>query len=446
MRAACDPGVVLGLMAAGALVAAAICGPADAAEIEASLGTGLLGSVPWGRPPLTGDWFGARRALAERGLTLGVDVVDVLQSVVAGGLDEQTENGGSVYLETQLDTGKAGLWPGGFLELRAEKLYGDFVNADSGSVPGVNLVGLFPSPGDETAVISKLLYTQFLSERFAVLVGRLDTADGEANHFSGGRGRTQFLNPRLGFSPTNVLTSPYVLNGVGALALLPNPLLERPAALSLLFADPGVEPDEAGFGGFFEEQYVAAELRVPVRLAGLPGSQNLSANYNTKDRLNLEEVGLLFPGGEAPGDRKAWVVGYNFHQYLHVEPGQDARANGYDANAAPLQGLGVFGRLSYSDADVNPTNWFASLGLGGRGAIPTRDADTYGLAGYYGRNSSNVTDLTRAIRDDFWGAELYYNVEVASWLHVTPDAQAVTSFLKDVDTTFVLGLRTRIDF
>ena len=131
-----------------------------------------------------------------RGLTFGIDIVNITQSVVDGGFDQDTENDGSLYLEAHFDSQKAGLWPGGFADFRAEKSYGDSVNRETGTMLGSNMVGLFPDGDDKTMVVSKLMFTQFLAKWAGVFIGRTDTADGEAITSPSGRGRTQFMSAR----------------------------------------------------------------------------------------------------------------------------------------------------------------------------------------------------------------------------------------------------------
>jgi porin len=411
---------------------------------ETSLGTGLLTGPRWSAQPLTGDWFGVRSRLAESGLTFGINVVDTFQGVLDGGRDEDWDNGGSIYIESLFDTEKAGLWAGGFLEFRAEKQYGTFANNEAGAL--VNMVGLFPEPDKSSLVVSKLLATQFVSPRLAFLIGRTDTLDGDTNNLTSGRGRTGFLRPELSFSPNSILTTPYVINAVGALIVAPNPFMERPSTLSLVFADPGVQPTDSGLDSdFFEEQYYAAEWRVPTFFMDLPGSQNVSYNYNTKEFLRLDKLTESFITGTRSADSGAGVFAYNFHQYFYVKPGQDTANTGYDADKPRLQGVGVFGRVGYSDGDVNPLNWTFSLGLAGRGLLSGRPDDTFGVAGYYIKYSDSVADEADAISDNSVGMEAYYNIAVTPWLHVTPDFQVFDPFLADLDVTWVAGLRMKVD-
>lgn len=410
------------------------------------LGEGLLAGPRWGRPPLSGDWGGARTWLAKRGLTLGLNAVNTLQAVVDGGVDEKTENGGSLYGGLLFDTGTAGLWPGGFLEVRGEWLYGDFVNAQSGSALGSNLLGLFPEPGDHTPVLSRLTFSQFLSPNFGIVLGRIDTLDSDGTHFSAGRGRTQFMNPGLTFAPTAALTTPYVVNGVALVARTPNPFYARKALLSFIFADPQVSPDESGFDDdFFDEQYYGFEWGFPTRFFELPGSQKIGFTHNTRERVELSDLSRAIFGFGTPDTDNVWTYTYNFHQYLSVEDGQDTQDQGFDPNTPLLQGFGVFGRASYSDSATNPTTAYFSLGLSGRGVIPTRDDDTFGLGVFYGHLSEDIDLRVVDFRDGYWGVELYYDLAATSWLHISPNLQVIRGARERVDTATILGLRVGID-
>jgi len=452
-KLACRPRAVLSLITAGVLSTLECQAQEPVAETQAEaeapspLGSGLLSGPRWSPQPLTGDWFGARTWLADRGLTFGINVVNTTQGVVEGGADEDWDNGGSVYLESQFNSDRAGLWPGGFLDFRVERQYGDFVSQEAGSFPAVNYVGLLPEPDDDSFVVSKFMATQFVTDWLGFFAGRFDTADGDTNNLASGRGRTGFLNPQVAFSANSVVTTPYVLNGVGSIVITPNPFMDRPASLSLVFADPQVDPNDSGLDGdFFDEQYYALEWRVPVKPFGLPGSQNFSFNYNTKEFLRLDNLTEQFITREKSSDSGAGVFAYNFHQYVYVEPGQDTNAIGYDADQERLQGVGVFGRVGYSNGDVNPIEWSFALGLAGRGVIPSRDDDTFGLAPYFGRISRNVTDIANALNDNYWGFEAYYNVAVTPWLHLTPDFQMTKPIVKQTDNAYTLALRTKVDF
>src|SRR5262249_942653 len=83
----------------------------------------LVGEVPapmpysgdiWRRSTLTGDWGGLRNELAVKGVPLDLDITQVGQGVVGGGKSGAWEYGGRGDFILDLDSGKLGLWPGGF--------------------------------------------------------------------------------------------------------------------------------------------------------------------------------------------------------------------------------------------------------------------------------------------------------------------------------------------
>jgi carbohydrate-selective porin OprB len=45
-------------------------------------------------------------------------------------------------------------------------------------------------------------------------------------------------------------------------------------------------------------------------------------------------------------------------------------------------GVGIFGRIGFADNKTSPIERFYSLGVGGKGLIPGRERDTFGV-GYY---------------------------------------------------------------
>ena len=126
-----------GMLALG--VAALVLAPATAAAQTDAPET-YAGDL-WSRPRLTGDWWGSRDWLAKRGVTFDFDLLQILQGVGTGGRDTGVAYDGLVNYELNLDTGKLGLWPGGFLKVKAFSTFGDTVDNDSGATLPVNIVG-----------------------------------------------------------------------------------------------------------------------------------------------------------------------------------------------------------------------------------------------------------------------------------------------------------------
>ena len=125
-----------------------------------------------------------------------------------------------------------------------------------------------------------------------------------------------------------------------------------------------------------------------------------------------------------------------FDQALWVDPTDNTRA------------WGVFGNFGLSDGNPNPIKWDAIFGVAGGSPIPGRKRDTFGIGYYYLGYSDDFKEVARLVvpvRDER-GLELFYNVGVTPWCHITPDLQVITPTLGLAETSVVLGLRTKIDF
>src|SRR5262245_36577529 len=84
----------------------------------------------WSRPSPTGDLGGLRNTLANKGINLDVDLVQSLQGLNSDGLSHNNVRypyGRYAEYRLNVDTGKLGLWPGGFLEIRGESQFGAYL-------------------------------------------------------------------------------------------------------------------------------------------------------------------------------------------------------------------------------------------------------------------------------------------------------------------------------
>jgi hypothetical protein len=83
----------------------------------------------WTRSTLSGDWWGFRNQLADKGITLDMSLTQSAQGIVHGGKNTGWQyGGGRGDIILNLDTQKLGLWPGGFLNVEAE---GNFIPEDN---------------------------------------------------------------------------------------------------------------------------------------------------------------------------------------------------------------------------------------------------------------------------------------------------------------------------
>ena len=60
--------------------------------------------------------------------------------------------------------------------------------------------------------------------------------------------------------------------------------------------------------------------------------------------------------------------------------------------------------------------------------------------------SDELGPIVSTVLTDGQGVELYYNIEINEFLHVTPDLLIVEPNTTSVDTAVVAGVRARLDF
>jgi porin len=404
----------------------------------------------WSRPALTGDWGGLRNTLAKKGINLDVDLVQGVLGLNAGGSFRNQDSvrypyGGHAEYTLNVDTGKLGLWPGGFLHIMGESQFGSYLNGkETGALLPPNAAALYPLPFDETTTLTSVVFTQFLAKWFGLYLGKIDTFSGDANAFAH-EWKTQFMNTGFGPNPVAFQTIPYSTLGAGVLLLPTESVVFNVSALS-----PGGTADSAGFDELFEKGVaLAAELRVGIKPFGLPGHQLLGGTWNSQTYTSLAQdprVAVPFGSiirGEIPLSNAlsevqlrrtsgSWSAYYNFDQFL------------YTTTADGSQGLGIFGRVGFGDRNTNILEQFYSFGIAGQGMLPGRDHDRFGIGVYYTNFSNDIPGLI--LSDGEIGLEIFYNVAATNWLYVTPDIQVIEPAGRRATTAFLTGLRLQTRF
>jgi porin len=420
----------------------------------------------WSRRYLTGDWVGARTELAGQGVLFDFGTTQILQGNAAGGKDtsDAFRYSGSLDFMLRLDTARMGAWPGGLITLRGETQLGQSINSKAGALLPVNYDALLPAPNESgLTTLSEYYITQALSEQVVVLAGKIDLGMGDGNVFAHDE-RTQFLNTAFRVNPVLFNAGPYTAMAAGVM-LLPTDWLTITTFLN--DNDPDGAATRSGFNTAFHgrEWYsVSQEYTFTIKPLGHEGHQRFGWFWTSRDFLQLEfDSRLQSPvrssGGFlrrrlVPGWLRAvrvadrivslarlergtddWGLYYNFDQYLFTEC-ED-----------PKQGWGVFGRFGWSNGEANVLEQFYSLGLGGKGSIPNRDGDTWGI-GYYCANTSEGVDTLLGTSSE-QGVELFYNIELTPWLHLTPDLQIIIdpgANFRDRDVAIVYGIRAQFAF
>ena len=415
-----------------------------AAELDAGdapAATPYSGDI-WNRSTLTGDWGGLRNEWAAKGVTLDMSITQVGQGVVAGGKSGAWEYGGRGDFILNLDSGKLGLWPGGFFNFEMEGNWARAVNNKTGALMPVNSNQLVPLPPGDIFGVPAWNFTQFLSPYFGLSIGKFATItanSGDMNDFAHGKGDTQFMNMAFNFNPLVAFTVPYSTLGTG-LVVLPTKDPKQ-AVISLFLMSASNSPTTSGFDDLNDNNLVVvAEGRVRTDFFGLTGHQDFGTSFSNKKFTSIDQRldRDVIENGTLKSEKGSWNLWYNFDQYL------------YEPTKGADRGVGIFGRLGVSDGNPNLMKFFGSLGVGGKGMFESRPNDKFGV-GYYFINIGNPTIQgpfqTRKLLRDEYGFELFYNFAITPWLLLTPDLQVVRGAQKDKLSIVQgpLGILPRID-
>jgi porin len=427
------------------------------------------GGTFWDRPRLTGDWFGLRDEMGKKGIVVDLDLLQVPQGVGTGGRETLAEYSGLAEYTLNVDTQKLGLWPGGFLNVMGMSNFGDNVNNASGALLPPNIVSLLPEPDITTSALMNLTFMQFLSPKFGIVVGKLYTLGGDNNEFAHDI-RSTFLYTGLDFNMTLALF-PFSAYG-GSLIFLP----WQGATFTVGVVDPSGTPTNNDITEAFSTGVlVSAEGRVTIKPFGLVGHQLLGFGWSNKERLSLQQdpdnlarllldkrfarlsdpgpilrrilerffPELLIPTQPANTTSNTWSVYYNFDQFLWSPKGD------------PNSGIGAFFRFGISDGIANPVKYAYNVGLGGKGIVPGRPRDSFGIGWARTQMSSDYVPFLRQKLnlglDKEDAVEMYYNFSVTKWLNATLDLQVIdpafnkfldsSNRLQNMNTSVVGGLR-----
>jgi porin len=400
------------------------------------------------RSTFTGNWGGVRNDLAAKGITFDATVTQIEQGVVNGGENGSWEYGGRGDVTGHLDTQKLGLWPGGFLTVELEGNWSDSVNGKTGALSPVNTNQLFPLPPGDNVALPALTFAQFLSPYGGVIVGKFDGMAADANEFAHGKygkGDTEFFNTALNINPVT-FAAPYSTLGTGVILLPTKDPNEAIVSFLVLSATGKASTD--GFDNL-NGAIFAGEGRVRTDFVGLTGHQLVGALYSNKQYTSIDQrLGTVIENQALAKQDGTWAAYYNFDQFL------------YETDKSAGNGVGLFGRFGASEGDPVPAQYMYSLGVGGKGLIPSRDLDRFGI-GYYYLSIANPTLqrplATPSLLRDEWGFEAFYNIALTPWMLLTPDLQVVAPAQKKrivsgvldqeyIGTATVLGMRLQLIF
>lgn len=390
---------------------------------------------------LTGDWWGARTWLEDRGLSINLSVTTSFEINTKGGVQTRHAHSfpGRYDLEFTLDTGAAGLWPGGTLYARAEGGWSESVSARGyvGDLFGVDYNGTFNT--NQEILLAELWYEQvFFDEKLRFRIGRMAPGNDFDTNAYANDSTTQFMNTALVNSPN-----------------LPGAFYQYPLGMQLVLT-----PCKWFYAaaGVFDAQIDSIETGFETAFHGDAWT------------MSLYELGLTptwkTPWGDLPGHYRVglWYDPQTKPQYYNDLNGRRRTVpmrsddlgfySSFDqmlfrenpSSEGDEQGLGVFARYSYARADVNTIEHAWSCGGQYLGLIPTRDADVLGFGVAQGSLSKGLRyEGGEPNRETV--LELYYNCQLLPWLSFTPDMQWILNpGGENGRDAFVIGFRFQAIF
>jgi porin len=173
-----------------------------------------------------------------------------------------------------------------------------------------------------------------------------------------------------------------------------------------------------------------------------PGSLLFAAGMAAnREYSSLESTDWGFEyaeGLEGEKEDGAWTTAVYYEQILWQEAHNDKR------------NLRFFTGASLSDGDPSFGRWSGYATIEAMGLICSRPNDRMGVGGFFSQLSSDLKHFDLGLDEldleDTWGAEVYYNIGVTPWMHLTADAQLVDNENRDDSTAVILGMRLVIDF
>ncbi len=387
----------------------------------------------WTRSQLTGDWCGARDALAQHGLTFLGDFTQYYQGVTAGGLAREFKYGDRFDYLIDVDSEKMGLWEGGHLDLRGETRLGQDCNRIDGVVAPSNFAMALPLLGKDETALSGVQCTQDLSESVSIYFGKLDLLDGTPASYARGMRLNYFWNAAMQSNLSRSYLFPSTLGAGVTVRDAVEPVF------NFYLLDTHYTPTTSGFSTLFSNGVVLyGEYRLRTNLFDLPGHSTVGFLYSNATRTALDAdpyvlLQAILSGTPPPTKDSSWTATYRIDQVLYADA-KDSKRN-WTLNSD----------LGLTDGNPNPIRWFANLSLVGNGLIRSRENDTVGI-GYYHLDISNLPIFTIHGVGAEDGVELFYNAAVTPWFHVTPDVQILDPAQRRTETALLVGIRARLSF
>lgn len=379
----------------------------------------------WDWDAATGDWIGTRTGLQDLGVEIFGGYNYTLQSALSRSGRTDWIYSGLLDFGVHLDLEKSIGWTGASVQTTWIWIHGNTIEESLRD----DLMISSDLAGFETFRMLDLWFQQnILDDKISLRIGQF-TADTE---FVRSVGAGVFLNRSLGWPALLAANLP----GGGPSV----PLATLGARLAIHPTD-WLTLQSAIFQGNVYDQITNPHgflwnLNRDVGFFLINEIQGRWAAGDADGRLPGQvKAGFWAQTGRSANPLAGMTSSANFGGYfvldqmLYREPVAPGMSPGGEAAlpARSLQGLGWFGRMGFSPQERSLVDFYFDTGLVYTGLIPTRDADTLGLALAYGVLSSGAAKIP-TFRESYGDGyqmvvELTYRAQLTPWLSIQPDLQ-----------------------
>ncbi len=400
----------------------------------------------WDRDKLTGDWGGLRSNLSKRGIDIDLRLSQYYQGVTSGGVDTNSEYGGTMDYRINVDAGKLFEVKGLSFNLHARTRFGQDIIADGGSLVLPNAGMMMPSPGDyhgtDVTGLTGTYMFPFVAGRTGVItLGMLDAIDMVTGFFPNlTYGQESFWNVNALVSAMPWMGAVQGLSLYGGMAITIHPKY-KVAESGFLFT--GTKNESTRWGSisdaFDDGVWLAGFHRFFWDMNDQMGYFMIFAGTSTKKQASNDPHDFIDIPGQgivSTETKKPWDIAlYLYQDFWQAEGDPGRKANFF-----------IGGTIGPDNPQFAQWNFFANIEV--FGLMPSRPHDRMGAAGWWNGLSPNFKDLVSPVADlrNTWGFEVYYNLEINKWMHLSPDLQLVKNERKGDSLAVIPGVRLVIDF
>jgi hypothetical protein len=387
-----------------------------------------------------------RTDLARHGFFFDLYSTSAYQDVASGGLKTGNTSIQNTQLSINVDTGRAGLWPGGVFHFTLESRYGSSSpqNTFTAGATVPQYTGLaFPGPFFVHDVLpSEYFLLQSLTPKFSVILGKANVLTHADQTLFGNSYKYYFAN--LNFNKNPMALNFYNTNSLAAIGIWT--LSPRVTVVGGVY-DPNTEANNFATKAFDRVNIYGIGI-FSYKIGNLPGQSWAQYNWTNKPKIDLtspfgqlspsevpQAVGGLVgtPSSQAlPINYKgtSWVTVGNVSQYLFVKDRPEAVA-GKLGSGQPLRGFGLFGRVGYAPEETNTITRDASVALFAIGLSDHRPNDSFGLGIYHNGISQplkndlkHLTGSAATVKNEN-GLEVFYDFAITPAIRLIPSYQHI---------------------